>query len=147
MIVSLIRLKTINEFTKTHNPSSSYPIVSIQATLTCVVDTVGVTLWSGIELDVGVICPCLPSFRLLFRSVLPRILGTTNSYELDTTEGGTRVTGNRTIITAGRRSREIVTPPRGKSPSQDGSHDGQSFCASVTGLVLTQDVEMTKEGR
>jgi hypothetical protein len=25
MIVSFIRLKTINEFTKTHNPTSSYP--------------------------------------------------------------------------------------------------------------------------
>ncbi len=35
-------------------------------------DIVQVCLWSNIELDVGVICPCLPSFRLLLRRVLGR---------------------------------------------------------------------------
>ncbi|KAK0649106.1 hypothetical protein B0T16DRAFT_125787 [Cercophora newfieldiana] len=134
MIVSFIRLKTINEFTKTDNPT---------------MDTVGVSLWSGIELDVGVICPCLPSLRLLFRRVLPRILGTTNNYELDTTEGATdhRMTGNKTIVTARRRSREIVMPSRAKKHSHDGSNDGGSLCASVTGLVVTQDIEVKEEGR
>ncbi|KAK4118946.1 hypothetical protein N657DRAFT_684829 [Parathielavia appendiculata] len=67
MIISLIRLKTINEFTRTVNPTK---------------DIVQVCLWSGIELDVGVICPCLPSFRLLLRRLLPRVLGTSGRYEL-----------------------------------------------------------------
>lgn len=31
----------------------------------------------------GVICPCLPSFRLLLRRLLPRVLGTTERYEMD----------------------------------------------------------------
>ncbi|KAL2163847.1 hypothetical protein VTH06DRAFT_5906 [Thermothelomyces fergusii] len=68
MIISLIRLKTINQFTRAVNPTK---------------DIVQVCLWSGIELDVGVICPCLPSFRLLFRRLLPRVLGSTGRYELD----------------------------------------------------------------
>lgn len=31
----------------------------------------------------GVICPCLPSFRLLLRRLMPRVLGTSGRYELD----------------------------------------------------------------
>jgi hypothetical protein len=108
------------------------------------VDTVGVTLWSGIELDVGVICPCLPSFRLLFRRLLPSFLASTNNYELETGDATERrTTGNKTLITAGRRSRELITASR-KRNSQDGSNDGAS-CASVTGLVVTHDVEVKAE--
>lgn len=62
MIISLVRLKTINEFTRGVNPTK---------------DIVQVCIWSGIEIDVGVICPCLPSFRLLLRKVWPRLMGTT----------------------------------------------------------------------
>ncbi|KAK3314209.1 CFEM domain-containing protein [Apodospora peruviana] len=69
MIISLIRLKSLNEFTRAVNPTK---------------DIVQVCLWSGIEIDVGVICPCLPSLRLLLRRILPRVMGTTNGrYELD----------------------------------------------------------------
>jgi hypothetical protein len=44
---------------------------------------VQIGLWSGIELDVGVICPCLPSFRLLLRRQMPRVMGTTGRYEMN----------------------------------------------------------------
>ncbi|KAK3290916.1 uncharacterized protein B0H64DRAFT_49549 [Chaetomium fimeti] len=68
MIISLVRLKTIDEFTRTGNPTK---------------DIVQVCLWSSIELDVGVICPCLPSFRLLLRRMLPHVVGTSSRYELE----------------------------------------------------------------
>ncbi|KAL2194232.1 hypothetical protein P885DRAFT_43437 [Corynascus similis CBS 632.67] len=65
-------------------------------------DIVQVCLWSGIELDVGVICPCLPSLRLLLRRLLPRVLGSTGRYELDpmstaATAGGMRSGIRRSI--------------------------------------------------
>ncbi|KAL2179630.1 uncharacterized protein P884DRAFT_195225 [Thermothelomyces heterothallicus CBS 202.75] len=65
-------------------------------------DIVQVCLWSGIELDVGVICPCLPSFRLLLRRLLPRVLGSTGRYELDpmstaATGGGMRSGARRSF--------------------------------------------------
>ncbi|KAL2171351.1 hypothetical protein VTG60DRAFT_2993 [Thermothelomyces hinnuleus] len=87
MIISLIRLKTINQFTRAVNPTK---------------DIVQVCLWSGIELDVGVICPCLPSFRLLLRRLLPRVLGSTGRYELDpmstaATGGGMRSGARRSF--------------------------------------------------
>ncbi|KAL2128225.1 hypothetical protein VTI74DRAFT_9469 [Chaetomium olivicolor] len=61
MIVNLVRLKTISEFTRMVNP------------------TIQICLWSGIELDVNVICPCLPSFRLLLQRLLPRLMGSSPS--------------------------------------------------------------------
>ncbi len=76
VIVSLIRLKTISVFSQTVNPTSE-PLLPpyAKSLLTAspspptlpAEDIADVSLWSGIEIDVGVICPCLPSFRLLVR--------------------------------------------------------------------------------
>ncbi|KAK4642208.1 hypothetical protein QC761_507120 [Podospora bellae-mahoneyi] len=123
IVISLIRLKTINATTRAVNPTK---------------DTVDLSLWSGIEIDVGVICPCLPSFRLLLRKVLPRLMGeSTRSYELDPIskgEGGVTVT---TKISA-------HIEPSGNNgiflrPHKD-SNTGRS-CESVTGLVELSDEE------
>ncbi|KAK4235077.1 hypothetical protein C8A03DRAFT_18119 [Achaetomium macrosporum] len=119
MIISLVRLKTINEFTRAVNPTR---------------DLVQICLWSGIELDVGVICPCLPSFRLLLRRLLPRVLGTTgNRYEM----------GYVSNLTGTRKSVGGFGPGRGKITVEnrvsikyggDESTDARSS-ASVTNLV------------
>ncbi|KAK4113160.1 hypothetical protein N656DRAFT_646079 [Canariomyces notabilis] len=146
-IISLVRLKTINEFTRTENPTK---------------DIVGVCLWSGIELDVGVICPCLPSLRLLLRRLLPRVLGTTGKYEMDPVSNATgnmrsaarRSQGNAKAMAVGGTTAGGVTDagnggnrhsghgldaggPRAvdRDDSQDGMmHDGRS-CDSFKGLV------------
>lgn len=34
-----------------------------------------VGIWSGIEIDVGVVCPCLPSIRILIVRYAPRCMG------------------------------------------------------------------------
>ncbi|KAH6649328.1 hypothetical protein F5144DRAFT_3134 [Chaetomium tenue] len=104
MIISLVRLKTIDEFTRAVNPTQ---------------DIVQVCLWSAIELDVGVICPCLPSFRLLLRRLLPRVMGTASSrYELDPVFGtnltGTGVGGG---MGGGGGVRSVVRGSRGRSGS------------------------------
>ncbi|KAK1832996.1 hypothetical protein QBC39DRAFT_347355 [Podospora conica] len=75
LIISLIRLKTINSFTRSSNPTR---------------DIVEVIVWSSIEMHVGVICPCLPSFRLLLRKVMPAFISTnTGNYELGERTGAT----------------------------------------------------------
>ncbi|EEU34878.1 uncharacterized protein NECHADRAFT_55092, partial [Fusarium vanettenii 77-13-4] len=43
-------------------------------------DFVGITIWSGIEINVGIICACLPSLRFLLGRLFPRILGTSQKY-------------------------------------------------------------------
>ncbi len=108
MIISLVRLKTINEFTRATNPTSTsptnLPVMAPHTWLTTLSeDIVQVCLWSGIELAVGVICPCLPSFRLLLRRLLPTVMGTSGRYELDPVTNPTGVTrsGARKSLGAG----------------------------------------------
>ncbi|KAI0418926.1 hypothetical protein F5X98DRAFT_336709 [Xylaria grammica] len=54
VFVSLFRIKTINRFTLSRNPTA---------------DFVEVGIWSGLELYVGIICACLPNFHHLFKPV------------------------------------------------------------------------------
>ena len=61
-------------------------------------------------MHVGVICPCLPSFRMLLRKMLPRLLGTNT----DTYEMGQRTTTTGTRDMMGRES----LPPRGITKQQ-----------------------------
>ncbi|KAI1078725.1 hypothetical protein F5B20DRAFT_547059 [Whalleya microplaca] len=58
IIVSLYRLKTINRFTLSQNPTA---------------DFVDVGVWSGLELYVGIICACLPNFYHLLKPVYARL--------------------------------------------------------------------------
>ncbi|KAK4195440.1 hypothetical protein QBC40DRAFT_20253 [Triangularia verruculosa] len=124
VIISLIRLKTINATTRAVNPTK---------------DTVDLSLWTGIEIDVGVICPCLPSFRLLLRKVLPKLMReSTRSYELNPISKGDGVTVTTRISAHVESSSNNDIFLR---PHKD-SNDGRS-CESVTGLVDPSDGEST----
>ncbi|KAI1344489.1 hypothetical protein F5Y15DRAFT_113185 [Xylariaceae sp. FL0016] len=58
--VSFVRLPTINRFTITENPTF---------------DSVDIAIWSGLENDIGVICACLPSLRVLVKPLISTIKG------------------------------------------------------------------------
>lgn len=60
-VVSIIRLKTLINF----GPDTKNPTW----------DFVEITKWSNIEMDVGIICACMPSLRLLLGRFIPKILG------------------------------------------------------------------------
>ncbi|KAK1752350.1 hypothetical protein QBC47DRAFT_390323 [Echria macrotheca] len=130
MIISLIRLKTIPEFTRAVNPTR---------------DLVSVTLWSVLEIDIGVICPCLPSFRLILRRLIPRITDTTG-YEMGTgpgyKESGTfdKSTNRKSGNNGGRgilvvKETAVTTAGMDKTSHDEGSNDAGSY-ASATELVL-----------
>lgn len=40
-------------------------------------DNVGAATWSAVELNVGIVCACIPAMRPLINLVLPRLLSTT----------------------------------------------------------------------
>ncbi|KAK2601584.1 hypothetical protein QQS21_004819 [Conoideocrella luteorostrata] len=63
-IVSVIRLRSIVNFSKSLNPTW---------------DQSEIVLWSTIEVSVGMIGLCLPSIRLMLVQYAPRIFGTTTS--------------------------------------------------------------------
>ncbi|KAI0505356.1 hypothetical protein F5B22DRAFT_628298 [Xylaria bambusicola] len=78
IFVSLFRIKTINRFTLSRNPT---------------VDFVEVGIWSGLELYVGIICACLPNFYYLlthgFAWICLRVstFGATKSHSCDPRSG------------------------------------------------------------
>lgn len=49
---------------------------------------VGITIWSTIEINVGIICACLPTLRILLARLFPNILGTSQQYYTGQTERG-----------------------------------------------------------
>ncbi|CCC14859.1 hypothetical protein SMACR_07584 [Sordaria macrospora] len=114
MIISLIRLKTIPTFTRAENPTK---------------DIVDLCIWSGIEIDVGVICPCLPSMRLLFRKLLPSILGTTDRYELEPVSANAGTAINRSLA---RKSKPMFNEPTTTDHGLHTGHDGSSIGTKFT---------------
>lgn len=123
-------------------------------------DIVQVCLWSGIELDVGVICPCLPSFRLLLRRLLPSVMRTTK-YELDPVSdaGGTRKSvAGMPGAAAGTGGLEAGTAPRlgdkeilGKEfghgyTSSEGTVDGAGNYGHTNNRILVENTVAIKYG-
>lgn len=75
-----MRLKTIHTFTTTINPSSKPTRASLLTPRTPADelypgDFVEVGIWSAVEIDIGVVCTCLPSIRILVVRYAPRCMG------------------------------------------------------------------------
>lgn len=63
-IVSILRLRSLIVFMKSHN--FTY-------------DNLGCAEWSVVEIHVGIVCACLPSARVFFGRVVPKLLGVTSN--------------------------------------------------------------------
>ena len=63
-VVSIIRLQSLFQFANSTNPTW---------------DNLAVTIWSTVEINVGIICVCMPSLRVLLVRIFPKLLGTTRN--------------------------------------------------------------------
>lgn len=63
-VVSILRLQSLVQFANSMNPTW---------------DNLAVTLWSTVEINVGIICVCMPSLRVLLVRIFPKFLGTTRN--------------------------------------------------------------------
>jgi hypothetical protein len=61
-VVSCLRLQSLVTFAASSNPTW---------------DQVEVVNWSNIEVNVGIICACLPTLRVILVRMFPKIMGTT----------------------------------------------------------------------
>lgn len=65
-VVSILRLGSLVKFgAHSRNPTWEY---------------VEVTIWSQVEINVGIICTCMPSFRLFIHRLFPRLQSTAERY-------------------------------------------------------------------
>lgn len=63
-VVSILRLQSLLQFANSKNPTW---------------DNLAVTTWSTIEINVGIICACMPSLRVLLVRFLPKVFGSSNA--------------------------------------------------------------------
>ncbi|KAF2654178.1 hypothetical protein K491DRAFT_601347 [Lophiostoma macrostomum CBS 122681] len=61
-VVSILRLQSLVHFASSTNPTW---------------DQWAVNVWSTVEINVGIICACMPAIRVLLVRLFPRVLGTT----------------------------------------------------------------------
>ncbi|KAI9164064.1 Satratoxin biosynthesis SC1 cluster protein [Paramyrothecium foliicola] len=108
-IVSILRLQTLVQFANTHNPTwDQYDVVN----------------WSTIEINVGIICACMPALRFIMGQFFPRILGSTrHTYGNSAGQSGRSTRGNRGATGTQKSAHESVVK----------THDGES--STITGLA------------
>ncbi|OAA35519.1 hypothetical protein NOR_07904 [Metarhizium rileyi] len=98
-VVSILRLRSLVAFSyTTGNPTWDFFDVGI---------------WSDIEINVSMICVCLPSFRLLLVRLFPRLKETTRQYYADKR--------------AGESAHNTGRSERGRVASTGGRRDGNVF--------------------
>ncbi|KAH7327466.1 CFEM domain-containing protein [Rhexocercosporidium sp. MPI-PUGE-AT-0058] len=93
-VVSIIRLQSLISFAKSNNPTW---------------DNLPVSVWSTVEISIGMICTCMPTLRLLLVRLFPKIMGSTqlsrtgNNY-YNSTHGHTANGGNISVVRPTGRS-------------------------------------------
>ncbi|KPM35507.1 hypothetical protein AK830_g11072 [Neonectria ditissima] len=99
-VVSIIRLQTLVGLGSSHNPTY---------------DQIDVSIWSTVEINIGIICASMPSLRILLVRVFPVLGG--SSYDASRYQNYGEAYGRRSKII--NRSHALVElPSRGDSPAE-----------------------------
>lgn len=94
-IVSILRLQSLVDFANSTNPTWDNWIVA---------------WWSTIEVNVGMICTCLPTVRLILVRAAPRIFSTNMSHnKSDPTHNGTHDRYSRNSKIMGHKQIELAS--------------------------------------
>ena len=97
-VVSILRLQTLVQFGNSANPTW---------------DNFDVANWSTIEINVGIICACMPSLRLMLVRIMPKVFGTTRrgtNYAYGSY--GNRSQGNKYYVSSSSQSKPSANRSR-----------------------------------
>lgn len=101
-----------------------------------------VGIWSGIEIDVGVICTCLPSIRILVVSYAPRCMGMGSSADESDHPSRPSAQGERQQRRLRKRS-YVTFDVEGGS----GGSGGRSGKSTLTAVASTPEGSTIMEGK
>ncbi len=115
-VMSIVRLQALVTFAQSSNPTwDNYPV----------------SLWSTIEINVGIICTCMPTLRLMLVRAFPVLGGSTNYGR------GYYPSGNGKALSSGGRASRPRTHDNLTSSSKVGiSHPGSTIGEPSTGKSL-----------
>jgi hypothetical protein len=120
-VMSIIRLQALVTFAKSSNPTW---------------DNFPVSLWSTVEINVGMVCTCMPTLRLMLVRVFPA-LGAGSSYGRGYYPSG----GGQALSSGGRASRKRTQDDLTISSKIGNSHPGSSggsAAAKPAGILRQQ---------
>jgi hypothetical protein len=107
-IVSILRLVNLIHFANTTNVTCKYHMAGMHPTpLTISLDDdVDATLWSNVEVQVGIVCVCMPAIRLSLVRLFPKVMGSTHQQSAPSSGAQSRgkLTNLSARITGGKRS-------------------------------------------
>ncbi|GKT43042.1 satratoxin biosynthesis SC1 cluster protein 4 [Colletotrichum spaethianum] len=114
-VVSILRLQSLVQFAKSQNPTW---------------DQFDVATWSTVEINVGIICACMPSIRVILVSFFPKIMGSTRN--------GTSNAAKYYIQSSGNgRSRNRTLGNEAKIKTMD--RESGSSSGSPNGIMYTKE--------
>ncbi|KAH8688533.1 hypothetical protein BGZ61DRAFT_353966 [Ilyonectria robusta] len=122
-VVSILRLHSLVKFgAQSTNPTWEY---------------LDAALWSTIEIHVGIICNCLPSFRLFILQLFPALQSSSERYHASYDRGPPRTkTGNRQFAAIRGSNAETAF-------SRNDSH-GDGFKDSALGHAETDEIQLVR---
>ncbi|KAJ4149932.1 hypothetical protein LMH87_010705 [Akanthomyces muscarius] len=125
-VVSILRLRSLVTFgADSQNPTWEF---------------FDVALWSDIEINVGLICTCMPSLRLLLVRLFPKVLGTTQRYYAKYSHSGNKSAHDREPRRFG-----TVSTSRAEQDTFQGRHELNQISYQKSYTVAygdTDDVEL-----
>lgn len=135
--MSILRLQSLVDFAKSHNATwEQYEVAN----------------WSTIEINVGIICACMPALRLVLVRAFPRILGSTRQYPSrsggqyvnSAAAAGSRKLGSESVVrTANRDQRMSTLGRKGGAAGILCTRDVTVDYHDETSLVHMRDLEQT----
>ncbi|UNI23364.1 hypothetical protein JDV02_009188 [Purpureocillium takamizusanense] len=121
-IVSILRFQSLIHFANSLNPTW---------------DQWNVAWWSTIEINIGIICACLPTLRLMLVRLFPRALSSSADYH-----GGNVTTTTTSSATANTGRGGTVVAPRGILV-----HQHVRVSTSTIDIALTDDLAKHMSGK
>ncbi|KAF6809471.1 CFEM domain-containing protein [Colletotrichum musicola] len=119
-VVSILRLQSLVAFAKSQNPTW---------------DQFGVATWSTVEINMGIICACMPSVRIILVGLFPKLLGTTRR--------GTSAAAKYYIQSSGNhgrsRNRTLGNDAKVKTVDRDRDVESGFSAGSPKGIMYTKE--------
>ncbi|KAL6159828.1 hypothetical protein ACJBU6_02247 [Exserohilum turcicum] len=99
-VISILRLRSLVTFAASNNPTW---------------DQTSVLNWSNLEINIGIICACLPALRIILVRMFPKIMGTTKATEQPYYGTGSQSYASRHVgsASASRPEKSFASASRG----------------------------------
>jgi hypothetical protein len=114
-IVSILRLQSLVHFANSSNPTW---------------DNLPVSQWSTIEINIGIICACMPSLRVLLVRLFPKLLGTTQHSKSNGYYANNSHVQNGGNISVNWKGKSLISSQN--QSQQDMNSDGITYSQTYT---------------